>query len=474
MFPDAITSFLQNHSVFATVVGITLLATIAVSPARIIGMAKTRYWHSTQSLILKTRDGRTTSLAELCKSFIPPCRLNPLLFNGHLQTIWSVLTRESVPIYYKRQMFENDDPTYTGQFAVDFVTSPHQESDPNLPPRTTYFTEQEWKNIGSPDNRPMLVMLHGLSGGSHELYLRHVLAPLVEDGGWDACVIISRGCSKTKVTTSVLYNARATWDIRHTVKWLKKTFPNRPLFGIGFSLGANIMTNYLGEEGSNCAFKAAVVLSNPWDLQASSLALQRTWFNRTAYSKTMGQNMKMLFETHFEQISMNPKIDVDLVRKGKYLHEFDRYVQGPTWGYPTEGAYYRDASSVDSLLAIRVPFLAIHAEDDPVTASEALPREEVQQTPFGVLCTTTTGGHLSWFELGGTRWFAKVTTAFFQKMAHEIDLDAVPKTDVNGVQHEGEISRQQREPLTPIFEPMRRKLHLPVPEPGHRRRRRLE
>jgi predicted alpha/beta-fold hydrolase len=44
-----------------------------------------------------------------------------------------------------------------------------------------------------------------------------------------------------------------------------------------------------------------------------------------------------------------------------------RYVQGPTWGYPTEGAYYRDASSVDSLLAIRIPFLALHAEDDPVS-----------------------------------------------------------------------------------------------------------
>ena len=37
-----------------------------------------------------------------------------------------------------------------------------------------------------------------------------------------------------------------------------------------------------------------------------------------------------------------------------------------TWGYPTEGAYYRDASSVDSLLAVRIPLFAIHAEDDPV------------------------------------------------------------------------------------------------------------
>jgi len=58
---------------------------------------------------------------------------------------------------------------------------------------------------------------------------------------------------------------------------------------------------------------------------------------------------------------------VDKVNKIKYLHEFDRYIQGPTWGYPTEGAYYRDAASTDSLLAVKIPFFAINAEDDPVS-----------------------------------------------------------------------------------------------------------
>jgi predicted alpha/beta-fold hydrolase len=42
-------------------------------------------------------------------------------------------------------------------------------------------------------------------------------------------------------------------------------------------------------------------------------------------------------------------------------------VQAPTWGYPTHGAYYRDAASVDAVLAIRIPFLAINAKDDPVS-----------------------------------------------------------------------------------------------------------
>ena len=46
-----------------------------------------------------------------------------------------------------------------------------------------------------------------------------------------------------------------------------------------------------------------------------------------------------------------------------------RALQCASWGYPTEGAYYRDASSVDSLLAIKIPFFAVQAEDDPVSST---------------------------------------------------------------------------------------------------------
>ena len=159
--------------------------------------------------------------------------------------------------------------------------------------------------------------------------------------------------------------------------------------------------------------KAAVVCGSPWNLEVSSLALQRTWLGLGIYSRVMGSNMKKLFElyaketlwdmrrecsnadafksSHVEEISKNPRIDVEKVRGVKYLHEFDRLeslsaplplgymcllcmggervVQGPSWGYPTEGAYYRDASSSDSVLAVKIPLFVIQAEDDPVCDS---------------------------------------------------------------------------------------------------------
>lgn len=232
----------------------------------LFGRAKTTFYSSSQPLILPTKTGPERTLSELCKDVTPPCDLNPLLFNGHLQTAWTAVKADGPPIYYKRKVFEAEDPDFAGTFAVDFVIDkytaveddefedPSGVGDNGLPPRTCYFMPKQWEHIGSDDTKPLLITLHGLSGGSHEIYLRHVLAPLVAPtaegektgltgGDWEALVINSRGCAGSKITTGILYNARATWDVRQVVKWARKTWPNRPIFAIGYSLGANILTN---------------------------------------------------------------------------------------------------------------------------------------------------------------------------------------------------------------------------------------
>lgn len=208
-----------------------------------LGRARITFTHAKTPIKLERKDGTTTDLLMICKESTPPCNLNPFLFNGNLQTMWTAVKDEGPPVFYKRKVFEAEDPAFEGTYAVDFAVGVCSETDSSLPLRTTYYTDLEFDSIKSMDSRPMLVALHGLAGGSDEVYLRHGLAPMIGSGGWEACVVISRGCAQHKITSSFLYNARSTWDIRQTVKWLRKTFPNRPLFGIGFSLGANILTN---------------------------------------------------------------------------------------------------------------------------------------------------------------------------------------------------------------------------------------
>ncbi|KAK4889858.1 hypothetical protein LTR27_011371 [Elasticomyces elasticus] len=451
------------------------------------GACNTTFTHSDDPLILPSRTGPARALPELCKDITPPCNLNPLLFNGHLQTCWTAVKFDGPPIHYKRRTFESETVGIEGHFTCDFVVAPPEPAgktakdggpedeglreDPlgvghtELPPRTTYFTEQEYESLGSHDTKPLLITLHGLSGGSYEVYLRHVLAPLVEQtkdesslglsgGEWECLVINSRGCAGSKITNSILYNARATWDVRQVVKWCRQRWPNRPLFGIGYSLGANILTNYIGEEGSSCLLSAAVIVSNPWKLEVSSLALKRTWIGMNVYSAAMGKNMRALFDLHREQILVNKSISEERIVKLKYLHEFDREVQCATWGYPTETAYYRDATSADSVLDIRIPTFVIHAKDDPIACDESVPYEEVRQNPYVVLCATSGGGHLSWFELGGGRWHAKPAVGFLNAMAREVDLS---KIEPHAMPSYGPRGGHK----TPFaFEAMRRKMHM--------------
>ncbi|KAK1051704.1 hypothetical protein LTR33_014537 [Friedmanniomyces endolithicus] len=454
------------------------------------GACSTTFTHSEDPLFLPTKSGPSRAFPELIKDITPPCNLNPFLFNGHLQTAWTAVKSDGPPIHYKRRTFESESAGVEGHFSVDFVVAPPSElagkvaedggpeddglrEDPlgvghtSLPPRTTYFTEKEYEGLGSEARKPLLITLHGLSGGSYEVYLRHVLAPLavqteeqassggLSGGEWECLVVNSRGCAGSKITNSILYNARATWDVRQVVKWCRQRWPKRPLYGIGYSLGANILTNYIGEEGSDCLLNAAVIVSNPWKLEVTSLALQRSWVGMNVYSATMGKNMRALFERHREQILVNKSISEERIRKLKYLHEFDREVQCATWGYPTEGAYYRDATSADTVLDIRIPVFVLHARDDPIACDEACPYEEIRQNPYVVMCATSGGGHLSWFELGGGRWHAKPAVAFLNAMAREVDFGRLEPHQLPQMGPRGGHKRSF------VFDPTRRKMHMP-------------
>ncbi|KAL2069341.1 hypothetical protein VTL71DRAFT_15679 [Oculimacula yallundae] len=419
-----------------------------------LGRSHITYHASPTTVRLTKRDTKgQRSLADLCKSTIPACNLNPFLWNGHLQTVWTTLVPDYLPpIYYKRKTFEADEKCFAGSFSVDFVVQEGAEEDPSLPKNTSYFKEHE--DISSTDHKPMLIVLHGIAGGSSEAYVRDVLVSLTSNGKWAACVLLSRGCARSKITSRLLYNGRSTWDLRQTVKWLRLQYPNRPLFAMGFSLGANILTSYLADEGRDCHLKAAVVCSNPWNLELSSWSMRRSWIGSEIYSRSIANGLKAYVQLHKEEIrEFCTNINLERVNKTVYFHEFDEEVTAPAGGYPTAGAYYRDGSSVDALLAVRVPLLALNALDDPIVPEECLPFANARLNPYCVLCTTTLGGHLGWFELGGNRWVTRAAERFLNSLVDDFDMSQSPE-----IVPCSEPVDQSPPGLT--FDPTQRRLHF--------------
>lgn len=116
------------------------------------------------------------------------------------------------------------------------------------------------------DDTPTLVLLHGLTGGSHESYIRALVETMTKDHGYRCVVFNARACANTELTSAQLYCGSWTEDLRMVVKHIRKTLPESKLMSVGFSLGANILMNYMGEEGDQCEFLGAMSVGNPFDL----------------------------------------------------------------------------------------------------------------------------------------------------------------------------------------------------------------
>lgn len=398
------------------------LALVLAIFRKLLGVGTVRLTSSTNTIQLTPKEKSkqpSINLRQLVQSIIPKIRLNPLMFNGHIHTLCVAagVGGKDAPIHYRRREWESDHSSYPGHFTTDFVIpKPSQPlpRDRGLPVRTHNFTEEEWTSyLDANHDIPLVVLVHGFLGGSHEKYIRHAIDQLTGSGSqneFSAVVINSRGCSYSRVTSSVLYHPRATWDIRQFLTWARKTWPNRKIFGIGFSIGANILCNYLGEEGSACPLTAAVLVGNPWNLDISNAVMTHSTLGMKLYQRSLGTAFRKTFERHLDQITKNTAIDVDKARKAKYLWEFDKHIQCPTWGYPSQTAYYRDVSSADAVMGIHIPVLALHAEDDPVCTDLAVPYDMIEASPYVVLCSTSIGGHLGWFESDGGRWSNKIVS----------------------------------------------------------------
>ena len=95
----------------------------------------------------------------------------------------------------------------------------------------------------------MVLIVLGLAGSGDDLYPINTSQAAI-DNGYDVCVVNHRGGADTEVTSPKFYCAGSSWDFKEALEHLSEIYPEKKFYGIGYSLGANILGKYQTEEGS--------------------------------------------------------------------------------------------------------------------------------------------------------------------------------------------------------------------------------
>lgn len=299
------------------------------------------------------------------------------LYNGHLQTIYPALFRKPLlPPDYRRERITTPDNDF---LDIDFCGS---------------------------GEKPLVIILHGLTGSSKSTYVLGLQKSLYTLGVKSAALNF-RGCSGSPNNSALSYHSGETRDIHFIYRTLRERDPHIPMAAVGFSLGGNVLLKWLGEHGSGLDLKAAVAVSVPLVLSLCANRLDRGF--STLYRKNLLTALKDYVETkrkHLEQaglIAQAKRIqDLGDLSAIKSFWQYDDRVVAPLYGFKDVHDYYRRSSSRQYLKSIAVSTLIIQAFDDPFMTPEVLPKTE-ETSPAVTLEFPSHGGHVG-FIAGNFPW----------------------------------------------------------------------
>lgn len=240
------------------------------------------------------------------------------------------------------------------------------------------FVDVVWfgKDFDDPGN-PLILMLHGLGGCVESHYARNTIHAL-RNRGFNVLFMHTRGCSGKPNRLDRTFHGGDTSELQQLLQTLAPK--NVPLGAIGFSMGANILLKFLGEQGGrpennheSKAIRYAMGVSPPFSLGQTADYLQSG--SSRLYQSYLLRRLKQLSRAKLHA-GADLGISAAALNRIKTLRAFDELITARSNGFAGADDYYRHSSCTSYLRSVATPTLVVHALDDPFIPASAIPREQ--------------------------------------------------------------------------------------------------
>lgn len=233
-----------------------------------------------------------------------------------------------------------------------------------------------------------VLLVHGLNGSSRSTYIKGMANVFLEKQCRVFCFNVRGAIIPT--TSNTFNHIGLISDIKKTVDYILENYSGQ-LVLVGFSMGANWISNYLGTYFiNNPRIKMGISICCPFDF----LNL-KNHFKNNFFGKLLNSFMTLNYKRYINRSLIKP---VDLTHC-KNLEEIDTELLANYLKSASLDQFYSESSCVGVIHNISVPTLFLCAIDDPLIPQCIIPFEKFEKNE-NLSFIILRGGHLGFFANG--------------------------------------------------------------------------
>ncbi|XP_074647163.1 monoacylglycerol lipase ABHD2-like isoform X2 [Tubulanus polymorphus] len=249
-----------------------------------------------------------------------------------------------------------------------------------------------------------MLICPGIANSSESTYIR-TLIDHVQNNGFRAAVLNHLGSLKdVKLTSPRIYTYGGTDEYKTMVEYVSEYYSGSTLIAVGCSMGANVISKYLGENPNNQKlFLCGLSICQGYDLHRMSPFLLSFEHLRRVYIYAMTLHQVSLLKRNADVLfggENSGKYDVNRIFKSTDLKILDELYSRRRAGFTNLLDYYAWCSSSNYINNISIPMLMLNALDDPLVPPDMfdIPKSFIDKNDKSLFVVTKHGGHLGFFE----------------------------------------------------------------------------